>query len=109
MITSVIILTVTLVIFTIGKSPIFRVDRAGIAIIGATLTIVTGLTFDQAVFSTLAGNLTLTGSIANLIVVELAKKQKVNISFSTYFKIGFPLTITLVAIGLIYFKLLFGI
>ncbi|MHB8127163.1 MAG: ArsB/NhaD family transporter [Desulfitobacteriaceae bacterium] len=63
----------------------------------------------MAVFSTLAGNLTLTGSIANLIVVELAKKQKVNISFSTYFKIGFPLTLTLVAIGLIYFKLLFGI
>lgn len=63
----------------------------------------------MAVFSTLAGNLTLTGSIANLIVVEQAKKQNVDISFSTYFKIGFPLTIALVLIGLVYFRLLFGI
>lgn len=62
----------------------------------------------MAVFSTLAGNLTLTGSIANLIVVEQAKKQNVNISFFTYFKIGFPLTIAMVAIGLVYFRLLFG-
>jgi len=63
----------------------------------------------MAVFSTLAGNLTLTGSIANLIVVEQAKKQNVDISFSTYFKIGFPLTIALVVIGLVYFRLLFGV
>jgi len=63
----------------------------------------------MAVFSTIAGNLTLTGSIANLIVVEQAKKQNVDISFSTYFKIGFPLTIAMVAIGLAYFRLLFGI
>ncbi|ODA38718.1 anion transporter [Desulfosporosinus sp. BG] len=63
----------------------------------------------MAVFSTLAGNLTLTGSIANLIVVEQAKKQNVDISFSTYLKIGFPLTIVLVVIGSVYFRLLFGL
>lgn len=63
----------------------------------------------MAVFSTLAGNLTLTGSIANLIVVEQAKKQGVDISFFTYFKIGFPLTVALTVLGLVYFKLLFGI
>ncbi|WP_407312010.1 anion transporter [Desulfosporosinus sp. SB140] len=63
----------------------------------------------MAVFSTLAGNLTLTGSIANLIVVEQAKKQNVDINFSTYLKIGFPLTIAMVVIGLVYFRLLFGI
>lgn len=62
----------------------------------------------MAVFSTLAGNLTLTGSIANLIVVEQAKKQNVDISFFTYFKIGFPLTVAMVAIGLVYFRILFG-
>jgi Na+/H+ antiporter NhaD/arsenite permease-like protein len=62
----------------------------------------------MAVFSTLAGNLTLTGSMANLIVVEQAKKQNIEISFFTYFKIGFPLTIAMVAIGLVYFRLLFG-
>ena len=63
----------------------------------------------MAVFRTLAGNLTLTGSIANLIVVEQAKKQNVDISFSTYFKIGFPITIVLIVIGLVYFRILFGI
>lgn len=60
----------------------------------------------MAVFSTLAGNLTLTGSIANLIVVELAKKQNVEIGFSSYLKIGFPLTVSLVAIALVYFTIL---
>ena len=46
---SAIILTTVLIIFTLGKSPVFRVDRAGAAIIGATMTIATGvLTFDQA-------------------------------------------------------------
>lgn len=63
----------------------------------------------MAVFSTLAGNLTMTGSIANLIVIEQARKQNVEISFSTYLKIGFPLTVVLVVIGLVYFRLLFGI
>lgn len=50
MIFSALILAVVLVIFTLGKSPVFRVDRAGAAIIGATLTIAVGvLTFDEAV------------------------------------------------------------
>ncbi|WP_243450405.1 SLC13 family permease [Desulfosporosinus sp. Sb-LF] len=60
----------------------------------------------MAIFSTLAGNLTLTGSIANLIVVELAKKQNVEIGFSTYLKIGFPLTVSMVMIALVYFTML---
>ena len=49
MILSALILVITLLIFTLGKSPVFRVDRAGVAIIGATLIIATGiLTFNQA-------------------------------------------------------------
>ncbi|HBF40184.1 MAG TPA: anion transporter, partial [Firmicutes bacterium] len=49
MIISAIILVITLVVFTLGKSPLFRIDRAGVAIIGATAVIATGiLTFDQA-------------------------------------------------------------
>lgn len=59
-----------------------------------------------AIFSTLAGNLTLTGSIANLIVAELAKKEKIDLGFSTYLKIGLPLTICLVLMALIYLTLL---
>lgn len=55
-----------------------------------------------AIFSTFAGNLTLTGSIANLIVVELAKKENVEISFLTFLRIGFPLTIILVSVAIVY-------
>ncbi|HWQ42165.1 MAG TPA: SLC13 family permease [Desulfosporosinus sp.] len=51
MIISTLILISTLFIFTVGKSPIFRVDRAGVAIIGASLTIAAGMTFDQAVLA----------------------------------------------------------
>jgi Na+/H+ antiporter NhaD/arsenite permease-like protein len=47
--------------------------------------------------STLAGNLTLIGSIANLIVVEIARDD-VQISFMRYLRVGVPVTLlTLVA------------
>ncbi|AFM40662.1 Na+/H+ antiporter NhaD-like permease [Desulfosporosinus acidiphilus SJ4] len=59
-----------------------------------------------AIFSTVAGNLTLTGSIANLIVVELAKKENVEIKFLTYLKIGLPLTVSMVFIALLYFAII---
>jgi Na+/H+ antiporter NhaD/arsenite permease-like protein len=64
---------------------------------------------NMAIFSTIAGNLTVTGSVANLIVVELAKKNGVTIRFLDYLKIGFPITVTLVIIGMIYFRVCFGL
>ncbi|HEX3048985.1 MAG TPA: anion transporter [Bacillota bacterium] len=60
----------------------------------------------MAVFSTLAGNLTLTGSIANLIVVESAKREGVKVSFLDYLKVGFPLTVLLVVISLVYLRVM---
>ncbi len=45
-----------------------------------------------AMSSTLAGNLTLLGSIANLIVVERARPT-VHISFAEHLKVGVPLTV----------------
>jgi Na+/H+ antiporter NhaD/arsenite permease-like protein len=57
----------------------------------------------MAVFSTIAGNLTITGSIANLIVVEIAKHEGIKVSFFDYLKVGFPLTIILMIISLLYF------
>ncbi len=57
-----------------------------------------------AVFSTIAGNLTLTGSIANLIVVESAKRDGVTISFLEYLKVGLPLTLFLTVVALLYFR-----
>jgi Na+/H+ antiporter NhaD/arsenite permease-like protein len=49
--------------------------------------------------TTLAGNLTLIGSVANLIVVEAARSAGVEISFLEYLRVGVPLTIVTLAIG----------
>jgi len=57
-----------------------------------------------AVISTLAGNLTLTGSIANLIVAEIAKKNKIEVKFIDYLKIGFPTTIFLIILSILIIK-----
>jgi Na+/H+ antiporter NhaD/arsenite permease-like protein len=52
-----------------------------------------------AMASTLAGNLTLVGSIANLIVVERARRHRVTIDFWSYLKLGLPVTVITIAIG----------
>jgi Na+/H+ antiporter NhaD/arsenite permease-like protein len=52
-----------------------------------------------AMASTLAGNFTILGSVANLIVVERARRSGVEIRFWTYFKLGAPLTLITIAIG----------
>jgi len=52
-----------------------------------------------AMASTLAGNFTVLGSIANLIVVQRAAASRVEISFWDYFRVGAPLTIISLAIG----------
>ena len=52
-----------------------------------------------AMASTLAGNFTILGSIANLIVVQKAATRGVEISFWDYFRVGAPLTIVTVVIG----------
>jgi len=55
-----------------------------------------------ALFSTLAGNFTITGSIANLIVVEIAKRDNVSVTARDYLKVGFPLTIVTITIGIMW-------
>jgi Na+/H+ antiporter NhaD/arsenite permease-like protein len=52
-----------------------------------------------AMSSTLAGNLTVLGSVANLIVVESARKEGVTISFWDYVKVGAPVTLATLALG----------
>jgi Na+/H+ antiporter NhaD/arsenite permease-like protein len=49
--------------------------------------------------STLAGNFTILGSIANLIVVPTAARRGVEISFWGYFRVGAPLTVITLGIG----------
>jgi Na+/H+ antiporter NhaD/arsenite permease-like protein len=53
-----------------------------------------------ALSSTLAGNLTVLGSVANLIVLQKDKHQVV-ISFWEYFKVGLPLTVVTIAVGIL--------
>ena len=55
-----------------------------------------------AMASTLAGNLTLVGSIANLIVARIAESHGVRIRFGTYLKVGVPLTILSVLVGVLW-------
>jgi Na+/H+ antiporter NhaD/arsenite permease-like protein len=52
-----------------------------------------------AMASTLAGNFTVLGSIANLIVVDKAARRGVTISFWDYFRVGAPLTVLTIGIG----------
>ncbi|MBX5454716.1 MAG: MFS transporter [Acidobacteriia bacterium] len=52
-----------------------------------------------AMASTLAGNFTVLGSIANLIVVQKAASRGVSIGFWDYFKVGAPLTVLTIAFG----------
>jgi Na+/H+ antiporter NhaD/arsenite permease-like protein len=53
-----------------------------------------------AMASTLAGNLTVLGSVANLIVVQLARAEGVTIGFWEYFRVGAPLTLLTILLGL---------
>ena len=53
-----------------------------------------------AMSSTLAGNLTILGSVANLIVVEKAKRDGVVISFWEYCRVGVPVTLLTLALGI---------
>ena len=69
---------------------------------------VTGLPDQQqawltiAMAATLAGNFTLLGSVANLIVVQRARSHGVTIGFWEYFKVGAPLTVVTILIGVLW-------
>ena len=51
-----------------------------------------------AMASTLAGNLTITGSVANSIVVETAKPE-VEVGFRDYLRVGVPITLITLLVG----------
>jgi len=52
-----------------------------------------------AMAATLAGNLTIVGSVANLIVVERARRLRIEIDFWSYLRIGVPITLLTIAVG----------
>lgn len=53
-----------------------------------------------AMAATLAGNFTLLGSVANLIVAQKARMRGVNLPFWDYFAVGAPLTVLTILIGI---------
>jgi Na+/H+ antiporter NhaD/arsenite permease-like protein len=58
-----------------------------------------------AMASTLAGNFAILGSVANLIVVQRARAQNVDIGFWEYFKVGAPLTVLTMSVGVVWLTL----
>jgi Na+/H+ antiporter NhaD/arsenite permease-like protein len=74
--------------------PIYPQIRQGIS---------TGLALASA--STFAGNLTLLGSMANLIVIEQARREGIAISFVDYLKVGLPVTLITLAIDIAWLQL----
>ena len=59
-----------------------------------------------AMSSTLAGNLTVLGSVANLIVVENARREGIPISFWEYCRAGIPITNLTLALGVVWLYLI---
>jgi Na+/H+ antiporter NhaD/arsenite permease-like protein len=55
--------------------------------------------------STLAGNLTILGSVANLIVVENARRAGTELGFVEYLKVGVPLTVLTTLVGVAWLAL----
>jgi Na+/H+ antiporter NhaD/arsenite permease-like protein len=53
-----------------------------------------------AMASTLAGNFAIVGSVANLIVVQRARAQNVEIGFWEYSRVGAPLTVVTIGVGI---------
>jgi Na+/H+ antiporter NhaD/arsenite permease-like protein len=58
-----------------------------------------------AMASTLAGNFTLIGSIANLIVVQGAAAHGIEVGFWDYFRVGAPLTLLTLAVGTLWLSI----
>ena len=56
-----------------------------------------------AVFSTLAGNLLLIGSLANLIVAERAAELQIRLGFIDFARVGVPITLSSTALAMLWF------
>ncbi len=60
-----------------------------------------------AMSTTFAGNLTLIGSVANLIVAESAKHYGIKLNFGEYLKVGLLITIISIVIGTYYLEFIY--
>ncbi len=55
--------------------------------------------YTLAMSSTFAGNLTIVGSVANMIVVELSRRAGVEIKFLEFLRVGLPVTFLTIFLG----------
>jgi Na+/H+ antiporter NhaD/arsenite permease-like protein len=98
---------VTLVLSNlVSNVPAVLLLKPGLAVPAGPSDPVTATWYLLAVVSTFAGNLTLLGSIANLIVAEQARPHGITLSFREYLKVGLPLTILTTVLGVLYFAVL---
>ncbi|MCB2427311.1 SLC13 family permease [Methylophaga pinxianii] len=72
---------------TIGNVP------AVMLLLGVTENLSVTTLQGLALFSTLAGNLLLTGSLANIIVAERAASQGIKLGFMDFMRVGVPITL----------------
>ena len=61
-----------------------------------------------AMSTTMAGNLTLLGSVANLIVAEIAFRRDVNLSFTEYLRAGPLITAISLTLGIVWLTFVFA-
>lgn len=60
-----------------------------------------------ALATTFAGNLTLLGSVANLIVAETARMRGVQLRFMEYLRAGVPITLLSLVVGVLWLQFIF--
>ena len=95
---------VTLVLSNlVSNVPAVLLLKPGLTVPASTSDAVTHTWYLLATVSTFAGNLTLLGSIANLIVAEQARPHGIILSFKEYLKVGLPLTLVATALAVVYF------
>lgn len=92
-------LPVLAIVALIGSNTIGNVP-AVILILAASVDLPAGTFYALAVLSTLAGNLFLTGSLANIIMVERARQVGVLLTFREHARCGVPIAMLSFALAL---------
>lgn len=87
----------------VSNVPAVLLLKPGLPLPASPADAVTATWYLLAVVSTFAGNLTLLGSIANLIVAEQARPHGIRLSFIEYLKVGVPLTLLTTCAAILYF------
>lgn len=85
---------------TVGNVPLVILLLAALPDLGAPAL------YALAVLSTFAGNFLIIGSLANLIVVERARREGVTISFSDHLRAGIPMTLATLGLAALWLPLL---